>query len=108
VYGNKIMSPDRQAIETDLLNFVRARGRFHATVALETDLLESGLLDSLSLTDFILHMEQTFGVQFDGGDINPQNFQTVSAAVSLLLNRLSSVSEIPLATCKTPRACTAA
>ena len=99
------MVPDRQAIEIELLNFVRARGPRHAAVALDTDLLESGLLDSLMLTDFILYIEQTFGVQFDSDDISPSNFRTISAAVNLLLNRLLSTAQVSSANRETLGRC---
>jgi acyl carrier protein len=71
-------------LETDLMRFVKQRGDKHAEVTPLTDLLESGLLDSLLLMDLIFHIEDSFNVRFDGSHIDPANFRTISAIVRLV------------------------
>ena len=44
-----MMTVEPSKLEADLLYFVQSRGSRHAEVTSETDLLESGLLDSLLL-----------------------------------------------------------
>jgi acyl carrier protein len=78
------VKPDRQRLEADLLQFVQARGPRYAAVTPDTDLLDSGLLDSLLLTDLILHIEGQYGVAFDSHHISPANFRTVAAIVGLV------------------------
>lgn len=81
------MSADRQQVEADLLGFVRGRGLDHARVAADTDLIDGGLLDSLLLTDLILHLEERYGIALDGAEVSPANFRTVAAIVELVLGR---------------------
>ena len=81
------MTPDPQQVEADVLAFVRARGLDHARVAADTDLIDGGLLDSLLLTDMILHIEERYGIVLDGGEVSPANFRTVDAIVGLVLGR---------------------
>jgi acyl carrier protein len=78
---------DRQQMQADLLALVRARGLDHARVAADTDLIDGGLLDSLLLTDLILHIEARYAVAFDAGDVSPANFRSVTAIVDRVLGR---------------------
>jgi len=79
------MTADRNRVEADVLEFVRSRGPRHADVTADTDLLDGGLLDSLLLTDIILHLEGRYGIEFEGADVTPGNFRSVSAIVTLVL-----------------------
>jgi acyl carrier protein len=79
--------PDRQQLQADLLALVRARGLDHAGIAADTDLVDGGLLDSLLLTDLILHIEERYAVAFDAGDVSPANFRSVATMVDLVLGR---------------------
>jgi acyl carrier protein len=83
------MVPDRKKLEAELVQFVQSRGLRHAAVTSLTDLLESGLLDSLLLMDLIFHIEELYGVRFESDDLNPSHFRTVAAIVNLVLSQLS-------------------
>lgn len=85
--GRDPSSPDRAQVEADLLSFVRARGLDHARVAADTDLVDGGLLDSLLLTDLILHLEERYGIVLEGGEVSPANFRSVAAIADLVLGR---------------------
>ncbi|HUL88406.1 MAG TPA: phosphopantetheine-binding protein [Pseudolabrys sp.] len=78
---------DRKRLEVDLQQFVQSRGSRHADVTLQTDLLESGLLDSLLLMDLIFHIEEKYGVRFDSDQVNPSNFRTIVDIVNFVLNQ---------------------
>ncbi len=82
-----MMTADRKQLEADLLQFVRSRGPRHAEVTSLTDLLESGLLDSLLLMDLIFHIEEAYGIQFDSDHVNPSNFRTIAAIVNFVLDQ---------------------
>lgn len=79
--------PDRQQMQADLLALVRSRGGDHAGVGVDSDLLDGGLLDSLLLTDLILHIEERYAVAFDAGDVSPANFRSVAAIVELVVGQ---------------------
>ena len=81
------MTVDRKQLETDIAQFVQARGARYTEVTLRTDLLESGLLDSLLLMDLIFHIEEVYGIQFDSNHVNPSNFRTIMDIVSFVLDQ---------------------
>jgi acyl carrier protein len=78
------MRADRKQLEADIVQFVQARGARYAEVTLRTDLLESGLLDSLLLMDLIFHIEEAYGIRFDTDHVNPSNFRTIVDIVSFV------------------------
>jgi acyl carrier protein len=86
----KPSTPDRDQIEGDLLAFVRARGHRHTQAVIDMDLLESGLLDSLMLMDLIFHLEERYGLRFDGDDVNPSNFRSISAIIDTVMDQLAA------------------
>lgn len=81
------MTVDRKQLETDIAQFVQARGARYTEVTLRTDLLESGLLDSLLLMDLIFHIEEMYGIRFDSNHVNPSNFRTIMDIVSFVLDQ---------------------
>lgn len=50
----------------------------------DTPLLESGVLDSLSVLKLVLFLEQQFGVVIAPEDLIPENFETVIAICGYL------------------------
>jgi acyl carrier protein len=75
-------------LEADLLYFVQSRGSRHAEVTSETDLLESGLLDSLLLMDLIFHIEEVYGIRFDSDHVSPANFRRIVDIVKFVLEQV--------------------
>lgn len=49
-----------------------------------TDLIEEGILDSMSLVRLIAFLEERFGIDLLDEDVVPQNFQTLRALESLV------------------------
>lgn len=45
----------------------------------KTDLVDEGLLDSLEIVTIIASIEETFGIEIDPEDIDPDNFQSAEA-----------------------------
>ena len=56
----------------------------------ETKLLESGIIDSLSLLKLVLFLEQKFGVVVGAEELVPENFQTVSTICTFLRTKNKS------------------
>ena len=52
-----------------------------------TPLIDSGIVDSLSLLKLVLFLEQRFGISVDLKDLTRNNFGTIDAICSYLLAR---------------------
>lgn len=58
---------------------------FHVAVpSPDTDLLESGILDSLQLVELLLQLEQRFGLRVKVDDIELDNLRTLARIARLL------------------------
>ena len=54
----------------------------------DTDsLLESGVLDSMTMVDLIAHLEQTYGIQVAEDDMMPENFDSIDAIVNYVSHK---------------------
>ena len=61
----------------------------------ETDLLESGLLDSMGLVDLLVHIEKTFGLTIGLEDLNVEDFRSVATIAAVVKGRLPGVQARP-------------
>jgi acyl carrier protein len=52
-----------------------------------TSLLETGVLDSLSLLRLVVFVQERFGITVDDADLVPENFDTVDAICAYLRTR---------------------
>ena len=52
-----------------------------------TSLLETGILDSLSLLRLVVFIQERFGIVVDDVDLVPENFDTVDTICSYLRSR---------------------
>jgi acyl carrier protein len=52
----------------------------------DTELLKSGILDSLSVLKLVFFVEQRFGITVNPDEVVPQNFNTISAICNFLHN----------------------
>jgi acyl carrier protein len=50
-------------------------------------LISSGLIDSFSLVDMALFVEDTFGVHIDDSELNADTFDTLEALAALIASR---------------------
>ena len=56
-------------------------------LANDTLLLESGVIDSLSLLRIVVFLEERFGITMGDADLLPENFATVNAISAYLRTR---------------------
>ena len=59
----------------------------HRTIAAEEPLISSGLIDSFSLMDLALHVEDTFGVRIEDTELNAETFDTLHQLSALIESR---------------------
>ena len=52
-------------------------------------LLSSGIVDSFSLVDLALYVEDTFGVHLDDSELNKETFDTLAELAALIQSRQS-------------------
>jgi len=78
-------------IEQDLLKFIGASIARSQAVDPQTDLVTSGILDSMLIVDLIAHIERTYGVSFESDDITPAVFQNVASLSAVIADRLRHV-----------------
>ena len=57
------------------------------TIAPDQALISSGLIDSLSLMDLALFVEDTFGVRVEDTELNADTFDTLTQLVALIDSR---------------------
>ena len=57
------------------------------TFAANEALISSGLIDSFSLMDLALFVEDTFGVQIDDTELNADTFDTLEALSEIIQSR---------------------
>ena len=57
------------------------------TIAAEAALISSGLIDSFSLMDLALYVEDTFGVRIEDTELNADTFDTLNQLSALIASR---------------------
>ena len=70
-----------------------ARGRPEREIAPEASFFDLGLLDSLSLLDFVSFLEGVCAIEIPGHDIVPDNFASLAAVTAYLRRRLDGAAE---------------
>jgi D-alanine--poly(phosphoribitol) ligase subunit 2 len=63
----------------------------------DTDLLDSGILDSMKLVELLFTIEQEFGIRLPIADLDIESFRSVSRLAGLV-DRFNVMSEVPTAT----------
>jgi acyl carrier protein len=58
-------------------------------IAPDESIISSGLIDSFSLMDLALYVEDTFGVRIDDTELNASTFDNLSQLASLIESRKS-------------------
>ena len=58
-------------------------------ISADEHLISSGLIDSFSLVDLALFIEDTFGVRIDDTELNAQTFDTLDQLANLIQSRQS-------------------
>ena len=55
--------------------------------SLETDLIDTGLVDSLTFVEFLAHLEQDFGVHVSLEDLEIDNFRTIARIAAFVATK---------------------
>jgi acyl carrier protein len=79
--------------KASILQVIEERGRPTTKTEPLDPLIGNGLLDSLSLLEFVAFLERRFKIKIPGNDIVPENVESLSAITSYLRSRLQSGSE---------------
>lgn len=80
---------DDASIRSDLETYIAAKILKQASrrIAADQPLISSGLIDSFSLVDLALFVEDTFGVRIDDTELNAQTFDNLQQLTALILDR---------------------
>ena len=64
-------------------------GALHLDVpAFDTDLFETGVLDSLAFVELLLHLEREFGVTTSVDDLEVENFRSIDSIAEFVVARV--------------------
>lgn len=74
-----------QAISTYIATSILKQPK--RSLAADTALLSSGLVDSFSLVDLALFIEETFGVTLEDTELNTQTFDTLGQLADVIAER---------------------
>ncbi|HDP98152.1 MAG TPA: acyl carrier protein [bacterium] len=74
----------RQFILSELIN-----GTGSVDIDDETELIESGIIDSLGIMKLLTFIETKFAAKIDESELMPENFHSIDA-IRALLNRLNN------------------
>jgi acyl carrier protein len=55
----------------------------------QTDLQQTGILDSFSTLSLVAFMEDTFEIRLDPADVNSETFRSVDSVTRLVLNKIA-------------------
>lgn len=55
--------------------------------SVETDLFETGAVDSLGFVEFLLHLEREFGIKVSLADLELDHFRTIQRIVQFVLDQ---------------------
>jgi acyl carrier protein len=75
-------------IQTDLLHYIREQTDAGDQLDTTTNLVGSGLLDSLLVTDLVLHLQAVHCAQLDGDDVTPENFRDIASLSQLIAAKM--------------------
>lgn len=78
---------DSSGIAAELAAYLNRDPRIDGSIGPDTELVESGHIDSLAILDLVVFVEERFGVQLTADDLNPQNLASVAALASLVASR---------------------
>ena len=75
------MSGEKQA---KILEFVRSLNGGNQSVAVDTDLIATGSLDSLSVMELVAFLADEFSIKIAAADITPANLRSVATLTALV------------------------
>ena len=80
---------NEETVRQGILAFIRNEIAYPgAEVSEETDLFDSGVLDSLALLRLIMHLESAYSITFSPDDLSSSAFARVPSLSSLIVQRI--------------------
>jgi acyl carrier protein len=73
--------------------FVARRKTGKSETLCDTDYFEAGWLTSMEVVEFVMEIEQQFGMQFSESDLQDPRFVTIAGLTQLILERSTQTSE---------------
>jgi acyl carrier protein len=64
--------------------------------SVDTDLVETGLLDSLALIELLAQLEETFGVSVSTDDLEVENFRSIASIAGFVARRTMMVEAVSM------------
>ncbi len=77
----------QEELKAYLVKAAAARGRHVTDIGPDAPLMEAGILDSLSLLDFVLFIEKRYGIEVPGEEIEPEDFGSLAGVTAYLCRR---------------------
>ena len=62
--------------------------------SVDMDLVETGLLDSLTLVELLAQLEETFGVSVSTDDLELENFRSIASIAGFVARRATMVGAV--------------
>jgi acyl carrier protein len=62
--------------------------------SVDTDLVETGLLDSLALVELLAQLDETFGVSISIDDLELENFRSIASIAGFVAQRMVAVEAV--------------
>lgn len=78
---------DPSGIAAELAEYLNRDPRLDGSIGPDTELVESGRIDSLAILDLVVFVEERFGVSLTADELTPKNLASVSALASLVASR---------------------
>lgn len=63
--------------------------------SVDTDLFDTGVLDSLAFVELLLQLEQEFGVTTSVEDLEVENFKSIARIADFVMNRVAISPRVP-------------
>lgn len=78
-----------QELSAHLSEVAAARGKSSGEIEPDRPFFDTGILDSLSLLDFVSFVEKRYEIDISGRDIVPENFGSLRTVTDYVLGRVS-------------------
>jgi acyl carrier protein len=62
--------------------------------SVDTDLVETGLLDSLALVELLAQLDETFGISISTDDLELENFRSIASIAGFVAQRMVAVEAV--------------
>ncbi len=86
----------KEQVQDWLANWFVARGKIGKTASetlRDTDYFQAGWLTSMEVVEFVMEIEQQFGMQFSENDLQDPRFVTIAGLTELILERSPQTTE---------------